>query len=206
MVGKSWSSTQASYTSLATTAAWSMPYAGKSSELLEATVAQIASASYDDHRPYQNVLAIVQSSGTGKSRTVHEVAAKVFGLAFNLRSHEETGESSSTWCSQRNQAHCGPTGLTFPHPDGQIRDYLIEQKSRGDATTPFYILLKAIFDEVSKEIDGKDMSAKVWRDHLGQAGTAGSLRDSLYDEAVKNAKKALKDSEESQVIVFTCDD
>ncbi len=28
---------------------------------------------------------MVQSSGTGKSRTVHEGAAKVFTLAFNIR-------------------------------------------------------------------------------------------------------------------------
>jgi hypothetical protein len=85
---------------------------------------------------------------------------------------------------------------------------MIRQKSCEDPTTPFYILLKAIFDEVCKELNGKAMSAKDWRDHLGQAGTEmeRSFRDELYENAVKNAEIALKSYEKSLVIVFTCDD
>jgi hypothetical protein len=36
-------------------------------------------------KPYSNQIAIVQSSGTGKSRMVHEQASLVFTIPFNLR-------------------------------------------------------------------------------------------------------------------------
>jgi hypothetical protein len=34
---------------------------------------------------YMNMIAIVQSSGTGKSRLVHELAKKIFTIPLNLR-------------------------------------------------------------------------------------------------------------------------
>jgi hypothetical protein len=91
---------------------------------------------------------------------------------------------------------------------------MVSQKSYEEAKTPFYILLKAIFDVVREELvdfKPKGPLAKAWRDHLGLAGTK-SVRDRLYNKAVENANKAVKiaDAEkiakESQVIIFTCDD
>jgi hypothetical protein len=45
--------------------------------------------------PYANYLPIIQSSGTGKSRTVHELARLVFTIPFNLRGDDE---SSGRFC------------------------------------------------------------------------------------------------------------
>ena len=42
------------------------------------------------HQAYRKFLTIVQSSGTGKSTTVHELAGRVLTLPFNLR--ENNGE------------------------------------------------------------------------------------------------------------------
>lgn len=39
---------------------------------------------------YTNYVPIVQSSGTGKSRMVHEAARLVFTIPFNLRADSET--------------------------------------------------------------------------------------------------------------------
>jgi hypothetical protein len=36
--------------------------------------------------PYSNVVSIIQSSGTGKSRMVDQLAPSVFTIPFNIRS------------------------------------------------------------------------------------------------------------------------
>jgi hypothetical protein len=36
--------------------------------------------------PYSNVVSIIQSSGTGKSRMVDQLALSVFAIPFNIRS------------------------------------------------------------------------------------------------------------------------
>ena|SRR5258708_38535945 len=41
-------------------------------------------------RQYSSMVSIVQSSGYGKSRMVHEMANHAFTLPFNLRNPEET--------------------------------------------------------------------------------------------------------------------
>lgn len=41
-------------------------------------------------KPYSNSVVILQSSGTGKSRMVHEQADLVFTIPFNLRVSSET--------------------------------------------------------------------------------------------------------------------
>lgn len=40
---------------------------------------------------YGNILPVIQSSGTGKSRTVHEVASLIFTLPFNVHPQLNTG-------------------------------------------------------------------------------------------------------------------
>lgn len=39
----------------------------------------------DKAHPYTNYIPIMQSSGTGKSRLVHETAGLIFTLPFNIR-------------------------------------------------------------------------------------------------------------------------
>ena len=65
--------------------AWSRAYSGTAHELLLENINEIGYAN-----PYSNTVAIIQSSGTGKSRTVHEMANLVFTLPFNIRSPKES--------------------------------------------------------------------------------------------------------------------
>jgi len=57
-------------------------------------------------KPYLNLVIILQSSGTGKSRMVHELSESVFTLPFNLRPDSENKD------------------IAYPPPDTGIRDYL----------------------------------------------------------------------------------
>jgi len=61
--------------------AWRDSYLGNNHRLLFANINAIPRT----EKSYSNQIAIVQSSGTGKSRMVHEQANLVFTIPFNLR-------------------------------------------------------------------------------------------------------------------------
>jgi len=61
--------------------AWRDSYLGDNHRLLFANINAIPRTD----KSYSNQIAIVQSSGTGKSRMVHEQAGLVFTIPFNLR-------------------------------------------------------------------------------------------------------------------------
>jgi hypothetical protein len=65
--------------------AWHDSYLGNNHRLLFANINAIPPT----EKPYSNQIAIVQSSGTGKSRMVHEQANVVFTIPFNLRKSVE---------------------------------------------------------------------------------------------------------------------
>ncbi|KAG8708105.1 hypothetical protein FRC08_000107 [Ceratobasidium sp. 394] len=74
----------------ATIKAWGVPFVGPAAELLKQAMDQMNTKRRDAN--YANFLPIVQSSGMGKSRTVDELARRVFTLPFNLRpTAEHTG-------------------------------------------------------------------------------------------------------------------
>lgn len=68
---------------LATEKAWQVPYEGTYHKLLFKNINDMKGS-----ETYQNICAIVQSSGTGKSRMVHEQANLVFTLPINIRTTE----------------------------------------------------------------------------------------------------------------------
>lgn len=72
------------------TSAWNVPFAGKCNDLLWLNIQKMdkerSQNNEDNH--YVNYVSIIQSSGSGKSRMVDEVAKRVFTLPFNLRSED----------------------------------------------------------------------------------------------------------------------
>jgi hypothetical protein len=75
---------------LATEKAWQTPFVGS---IHKSMLGVINRTKRDVGRSTHMV--IVQSSGTGKSRAVHELAQLVFTVPFNLRADHET--TSGTW-------------------------------------------------------------------------------------------------------------
>jgi hypothetical protein len=71
-------------TASAVSKAWNGQYIGARPRLLLDNINRMA-----HDKPYSNSVAILQSSGTGKSRMVHEQSDLVFTLPFNLRPHSE---------------------------------------------------------------------------------------------------------------------
>jgi hypothetical protein len=71
-------------TTLALSKAWNGTYIGSNYLLLLNNINGMLRDT-----PYSNSVSIIQSSGTGKSRMVHELSNLVFTLPFNLRPQSE---------------------------------------------------------------------------------------------------------------------
>ncbi|KAF9518250.1 hypothetical protein BS47DRAFT_1482756 [Hydnum rufescens UP504] len=122
-------------------------------------------------QPYSNSVAILQSSGTGKSRMVHEQSDLVFTLPFNLRPDSETKD------------------IAHPPPDTEIRDYLDWHGPNLEAfRTRYFRLLEHLFQAVSNELarhyKTKEPNyaalARSWRKHM----ETGQNRARIYGGAV----------------------
>ncbi|QRV97714.1 hypothetical protein RhiJN_25733 [Ceratobasidium sp. AG-Ba] len=74
----------------ATVGAWGVPYVGSTARLLKEAIYEMNSNR--GTLQYANFVPIVQSSGTGKSRAVDELAREVFTIPFCFRLENEKGD------------------------------------------------------------------------------------------------------------------
>ncbi|KAL4071296.1 hypothetical protein V8B97DRAFT_1962442 [Scleroderma yunnanense] len=134
---------------------------------------------------YATSVALIQSSGTGKSRVVHEQANLVFTIPFNLRDPEERY-----------------TGA-YPPEDAEVWSYLCstsEVKSMQHGMARVALFFGHLFSEVTAEVkrvfraDDKlspcDLACR-WRAHLSRI----PKRSQLYARVIKacnNDKYGLK--------------
>jgi hypothetical protein len=75
--------------------AWEGTYVGSAHELLLANINKYLNTDFkglSSRKAYWNQVAIVQSSGTGKSRMVHELSKLVFTIPLNLRAAIKTSK------------------------------------------------------------------------------------------------------------------
>ncbi|KAG6835607.1 hypothetical protein H0H93_016564 [Arthromyces matolae] len=154
----------------ATKAAWQIPYIGSTPQLLKRTIEDICKKQeeFKEFKPYANFLAIIQGSGTGKSRAVDELAQTVFTIPVCIRPLND------------NSGY--PPGDVGENP---VHDFFsVKQLER----TAFlyhrrYImfLLKAIqfadkwIDEEKKKNQPLHMLARRWREYLGAPQTQNRM-------------------------------
>ncbi|KAL4252956.1 hypothetical protein ABKN59_003494 [Abortiporus biennis] len=114
--------------------AWEAEYQGEHHILLERAIKKIKSSD-NNNNPYTNSIAIVQSSGAGKSRMMDELASIAFTLPFNLRPDKDT---------QLN---------AYPHPDPFVRNYLVERSgTEYELRLHFHCFFGALFRNVAEEL------------------------------------------------------
>ncbi|KAF8579397.1 hypothetical protein K439DRAFT_1525242 [Ramaria rubella] len=156
----------------AITSAWTSPYAGNYHRTLYNNINSMPRS-----RPYSNSVAIIQSSGTGKSRMVHEQSNLVFTIPFNLRSQADEKD------------------LPFPVPDAVIRTHLAETAPKDNIANVqlyYFVFLKHLFYRVRTELETLYSAtsraathaalATSWQNHL-ETG----VREKLYGEVVESA-------------------
>ncbi|KAF8340891.1 hypothetical protein F5887DRAFT_1225901 [Amanita rubescens] len=156
--------------------AWETRYQGSHPQLLFNNICNMKNR----QNQYSNQVAVIQSSGTGKSRMVDELAKLVFTIPFNLGLDQEAAKGA------------------FPVPDRGIRDYLLNvpRRSDFDAKMHYMIFLGAVFKVIGEELENRidiggsdiyDRSslARWWYNHLTKARTR------VYSKIITEAQKTM---------------
>lgn len=161
----------------ATPIAWKAKYQGKYHEVILKNINSMCCAPV-----HASSAAVIQSSGTGKSRTVHELAALVFTIPFNIRHPRER-----EWGA-------------YPPEDTKIWGYLcnmsnIKSVEHGIARTALFFthVFSQVANEVKKvlRISGRENKlhpgdlAYRWREHLSQ-----KTRSLLYEQIINACEEA----------------
>ncbi|KAK0214454.1 hypothetical protein IW262DRAFT_1514672 [Armillaria fumosa] len=164
---------------------WTSPYVGDCPARLFADINSHVKASYA--HGHGSIGAMIQSSGTGKSRTMHEIAAMVFTIPINIRNTSSAD-----------------IGAPYPDPDTSVREYLIPSGS-VKLRERYHCFLRSTFELVEEEFSrlhlGKETSsAKAfhWREHL----SSGNVRETLYSRIVERAIKYEGDAADPQTEPF----
>ncbi|KAG6377825.1 hypothetical protein JVT61DRAFT_14603 [Boletus reticuloceps] len=132
----------------------------------------------DRSTPLANSVALIQSSGTGKSRMVDEMAKLVFTIPFNVRLPDEP--------------------RAYPPEDYVVWEYLCKSqvKKAEDGEVRAALFFQNLFSEVAIEVErvfsGRRIAspgefASEWRNHLTKLG--GAYREELYKRVVQACKK-----------------
>lgn len=149
---------------------------------------------------YANMMPIIQSSGTGKSRMVDELAKIEFVFPFNLR-EADTMTCESILRSRRKPANLVPAGFAHPVPDHEVRRFLISYDGTDKREVGMYYcaFLIALFESAEVILDKcpphdrKDV-ASWWRGYLEQNRSSfykkvidqsNSLHETLVSQAVR---------------------
>ncbi|KAI0773647.1 hypothetical protein C8Q74DRAFT_1438109 [Fomes fomentarius] len=121
--------------------AWDSPFIGNSHHVLIANVRAMYTASLqaangaNDRMVDMSCTSIVQSSGSGKSRMVDEVAKHIFTIPFNIREAAET--KAGAW----------------PPPDNSTRDWLLSQTHVGEEgrlSRRYLCFFRAVFEQTTE--------------------------------------------------------
>ncbi|KZT00611.1 uncharacterized protein LAESUDRAFT_753114 [Laetiporus sulphureus 93-53] len=166
-----------------TISAWSRNFYGTAHQTLYSSIERMNSSRVPEQL-YSNYISIVQSSGTGKSRTVDEMARLVFTFPFNLRAE-------------------GYPGYAYPAADSAIRDFLLEQGSERnyDSIVAAYLVFfqhmfiltaqrlptvgNSIEDQTVRSRSNAHELAEEWRTHLAK----GDTRKIFYSQMVSALRR-----------------
>jgi hypothetical protein len=142
-------------------------------------------------KPYSNSVAIVQGSGSGKSRMVREESNPVFMLPFT---------PGPTW-KAKVMAFCDVAlsilnsviRFGLPASDDSIRDFLdVAASNVKEGQVRYLNLLTQSFRAAASELESPDWQrqdmyvsfARKWRQHMEM----DQNRDRLYERAVKSSQ------------------
>lgn len=83
--------------------AWKHPYKGRHADALVDRIKEANKTRQIEKKAYANYILLIQSSGVGKSRTVHEAGKKLWSIPLNLR---KRGKGEGTICLMANTVLC----------------------------------------------------------------------------------------------------
>ncbi|GJE95214.1 hypothetical protein PsYK624_113950 [Phanerochaete sordida] len=156
---------------------WEAPFVGDTDRKLAKRILRMKAQS--NGSPYKNILPIIQSSGTGKSRLAHELAKFFVTIPMNIRPSEDT--------------------TAFPVPDHVARDFVEFTQRASPGTDPlllaFWVQVFRIAAEYIDDFENgtvftdEQELAIAWRRYLDENKHA--VRDQLYRRAVDTARSVV---------------
>ncbi|CAE6438410.1 unnamed protein product [Rhizoctonia solani] len=172
--------------------AFEVPYKGDTDKLFVNTLNYVrdsyagASAA---QRPYNWSIAVIQSSGMGKSRMVDEASNRIFTIPINIREHLPDDKKA------------------YPPPDKDMRTFFEESRVKNDKQQQedYMILLQVLFtmareaaQNLTPDLEGKKRATK-WANFLKEGQTEvkiGPNREAFYREVFTRAKQAIDTNEQ----------
>ena len=197
--------------------AWGTEYRGEYPRLLLDNIRNMSKSWPQPAQPYAKQVAIIQSSGTGKSRMVHELSKLIFTIPFNLRLGDESGGARGAYIlSLRFHLSLHMIEFAFPRPDNAIRDYLngenMTEKEYGRFFHAVFKTIGSVLEEKEAEIkkvwtgagnvDPRQRFATWWADHLSTAGTRDGIYKRILDEISGTVRTMKTHSMSSSVTPF----
>ncbi|KAM6504148.1 hypothetical protein JOM56_001091 [Amanita muscaria] len=170
----------------ATIRSWKSPFIGKAHKALYDTISNVCSGSA--RNIYARLLAVVQSSGMGKSRMVDELSKEQFVIPINLRI----------------------TGTGFPPGDHVVSKFLVHDPfTPDDASHRAQAFLISLFETTAKTVPnldrmlrGKSVDAdrptsnaqkfRLFMSHGQTYSQTGKLRRNFYHQVIRRAETILK--------------
>ena len=177
--------------------AWGTEYRGEYPRLLLDNICNMSKSWPQPVQPYAKQVAIIQSSGTGKSRMVHELSKLIFTILFNLRLGDESrGVREVCILSFRSHLSLQIIEFAFPRPDNAIHDYLngenMTEKEYGRFFHAVFKTIGSVLEEKQAEIHKiwtgasniypRQRFATWWVDHLSTPGTRDGIYKRILDE------------------------
>ncbi|KAI0654604.1 hypothetical protein C8Q70DRAFT_1086808 [Cubamyces menziesii] len=118
---------------------WSAPFIGEHHVALASNIRNMYYGT-SARSAYMGHAAVIQSSGSGKSRLVHEVAKEIFTIPFNIRDPKEHINNGA-----------------YPPTDTAVHNLLMEWASEYSGLalqSRFHGFLQVVFEEITKELRG----------------------------------------------------
>ncbi|GJE95218.1 hypothetical protein PsYK624_113990 [Phanerochaete sordida] len=165
-----------------TIAAWKTRLVGDYTKLAYESILAMKSGA-PSHEAYHNVLPIIQSSGTGKSRMADELSRLIFTLPLTM--HQASTD-----------------GFVYPLPDTNVVEYLVATCIENGARLRHMQFLYSLVQVASEYLKAMDPNkslydslgalALAWKTYLEEKVGSITRRTQLYGEAIKRAPTFVK--------------
>jgi hypothetical protein len=142
-------------------------------------------------KPYGNQISIIQSSGYGKSRMVHEQAKLVFTIPFNLRP-EANAQSMHFLPLIQSSCLIHVSEFAFPPADNMVRSCLEHALDLSTVTQRHLKFFTSFFRGIQDEL--RQHQANFTDSHMLSAWWSQYLvgvRGMLYSRAAQDAGKGV---------------
>ncbi|KAJ8462049.1 hypothetical protein ONZ51_g11151 [Trametes cubensis] len=157
----------------ATRVSWEAPYIGDYDKKLASAILSMKKEA--NGTPYKNILPIIQSSGTGKSRLAHEVSKFFMTIPMNIR----------------------PAGdfTAYPYPDREARRVMHAAKRKNTNALLLAFWIESAFhvvDTLDSELESLRPTRTIWDQHRRAEQIHERLKANASEDGPRHLAAAIR--------------